>query len=640
MVNLHYDYSAATIFFVIMFSMINRKVIMGSINRKFFLLLILSLSATVCDIISEWQVVPNLIRYIFDYFYFILTILIPLTYAIYIYHSIGLGLYLKSKLRLKIALGFPLLIFSITLFINIFTHLAFYITPDGLYTRGPLQPVLTGCSCLYMIIGIIVIFRWRKIMTTEKLIVLLSFFPIMFSALLIQQIYQGLEFTMFGLSISELIISFTVQRRDENFDKSSGAKSFDSAMEDFTKIFLAKQKVRVIYVKIRNHTSLRRYFGTTSYSKFQRILSNELLDAIKKYLPVTEVYYVHDGIYAFKITNTDSVMIKTIADTIYERLSKPFVYNDISVNIDACVCIVRLPEDIDSLDSLMNFRLNFHKKFPETNAVITLSDYVHSKEFKIKNELDSIIANALNDHSFTMYYQPIYSAKEKKFTSAEALIRLQDKKYGFVSPALFIPAAESSGAIHQIGDYVIDAVCDFAERTDFSQLGLKYIELNLSVAQCIESDLVQKIDNCLKNHNLQPDQLNLEITETAEGFDPAIMDNNINLLHKKGYRFSLDDYGTGYSNIKRVTELPLDIVKLDKSFVDEMDNPQMWSVIVNTVKMFKEMNKIILVEGVEDKRTLDKLIELGCDYIQGFYFSKPLPEEEFKEFLISNNKSA
>ena len=100
-----------------------------------------------------------------------------------------------------------------------------------------------------------------------------------------------------------------------------------------------------------------------------------------------------------------------------------------------------------------------------------------------------------------------------------------------------------------------------------------------------------------------------------------------------GFKFSLDDYGTGYSNIKRVVSLPLDIIKFDKSFVDEMDDPKMWAAIVNTVDMLKKMNKKILVEGVEDERTLKRFIELGCDYIQGFYFSKPLSQSDFVEFV-------
>ena len=141
----------------------------------------------------------------------------------------------------------------------------------------------------------------------------------------------------------------------------------------------------------------------------------------------------------------------------------------------------------------------------------------------------------------------------------------------------------------------------------------------------------------MKKYGVKPGEINLEITETAADYDPETTDRNIELLSKAGIPFSLDDYGTGYSNIKRVVSLPLDIVKLDKLLVDEMDTPMMWIVISNTVRMLKRMNKKILVEGIEDKRALVKFVEIGCDYIQGFYFSKPLPKAEFMEFLAKNN---
>ncbi len=224
-----------------------------------------------------------------------------------------------------------------------------------------------------------------------------------------------------------------------------------------------------------------------------------------------------------------------------------------------------------------------------------------------------------------------------KFVSAEALIRLIDDKYGFVSPGLFIPAAEASGAIHQIGDYVIDAVCEFMSKCDLDKMGLEYIEINLSAAQCVETDLVFKVLSTLDKYKLTPDKINLEMTETAADADPSMVDSNLKRLNEKGIRFSLDDYGTGYSNIKRVISLPFDIVKLDKSFVDEMDDPQMWIVIKNTVNMLHEMKKDILVEGVEEEKTLNRFLNLGCEYIQGFYFSKPLPAREFIKFMLENN---
>ncbi|MCR5222562.1 MAG: EAL domain-containing protein, partial [Lachnospiraceae bacterium] len=132
--------------------------------------------------------------------------------------------------------------------------------------------------------------------------------------------------------------------------------------------------------------------------------------------------------------------------------------------------------------------------------------------------------------------------------------------------------------------------------------------------------------------------INLEITETAADYDPSMTDRNISRLSELGLHFSLDDYGTGYSNIKRVVSLPLNIVKLDKSLVDDMDSNQMWTVIRNTVKMLKRMNKKILVEGVETERALDAFEKIGCDYIQGFYFSKPLSEGELIYFISTKQE--
>ena len=184
---------------------------------------------------------------------------------------------------------------------------------------------------------------------------------------------------------------------------------------------------------------------------------------------------------------------------------------------------------------------------------------------------------------------------------------------------------------------MIDEVCRFIGTLDFEELGLDYIEINLSAAQCIENDLYERIRESMDKYGVRPDQINLEITETAADYDPEVTDRNINKLSADGIGFSLDDYGTGYSNITRVVQLPLDIVKLDKSLVDDMDIPSMWAVICNTVRMLRRMNKKILVEGVEDKRALNKFIDIGCDYIQGFYFSKPLPAKDYLEFVRERN---
>ncbi len=199
---------------------------------------------------------------------------------------------------------------------------------------------------------------------------------------------------------------------------------------------------------------------------------------------------------------------------------------------------------------------------------------------------------------------------------------------------MFIPLAEKSGAIHKLGRFVIEEVCKFIASEEFKELGVEYIEVNLSVAQCHRSDLIDEIENITKKYGVSPAQLNLEITETAACYSENRLLNNIRSLHNLGYSFSLDDFGTGYSNLLRMASLPLNIVKLDRAFVlmDE-DDMKFHVVIKNMVKLFRQMGLKILVEGVENSEMVEKFIDIDVDYIQGFYYSKPIPKDEYIAFL-------
>ena len=150
---------------------------------------------------------------------------------------------------------------------------------------------------------------------------------------------------------------------------------------------------------------------------------------------------------------------------------------------------------------------------------------------------------------------------------------------------------------------------------------------------------MDKIRNWLEVYNVEPEQLRLEITENAATFNPQIVEKNILMLKEMGINFALDDYGTGYSNIKKVISLPFSVVKLNKTFVDEIDSPTTVSLVKDTIHMLKSLGKGVLIEGVETEERADFFMNLRCDkglaceYLQGFYFSKPLPQTEFVKFI-------
>ena len=260
----------------------------------------------------------------------------------------------------------------------------------------------------------------------------------------------------------------------------------------------------------------------------------------------------------------------------------------------------------------------------------------NEKSFIIQKNISSIIDEGLSNNEFEVYYQPIYDVKNKRINSAEALIRLNSKKYGFITPNLFINHAEKNGKIIAIDNFVVEEVSKFISSDEFKSLGIDYIEVNLSVADCLDVELPKRIKSVIDNHSVSPKQMNFEITETVD-VEYNIIEKNINDLVEYGFNFSLDDYSTGFSNIIRFSKLPIHIVKIDKQLADGYNDDNMKSIIKNTFNMIIDSNRKIVVEGVETEDQAEAFIKYGCDYIQGYYYSKPLPKNEFIEYVKKTN---
>ncbi len=247
------------------------------------------------------------------------------------------------------------------------------------------------------------------------------------------------------------------------------------------------------------------------------------------------------------------------------------------------------------------------------------------------------IRDALNDDRIEVFLQPIYSTSEKCFVSAEALVRMRDREGKIVSPGDFIPVAESSGLIGQIGDRVFEKVCEYIQEGVMIKLGIHYIEVNLSIIQCEDSTLASRYAGIMRSYGIEPSAINLEITETGQMQDRDTLMQNLKMLHKTGCTFSLDDFGTGESNLNYIVEMPVDIVKFDRTMIlSYFSNHKTKLMMEYVIKMIKGLQMKIVAEGVEESYQLEALEKLGVDYIQGYYFSKPVAKDEFVTFIEKN----
>ncbi|MBR4718748.1 MAG: EAL domain-containing protein [Lachnospiraceae bacterium] len=637
---IYFDVCAIILSMTVFVFLVSRKYTKGRTNRLILVLAILFMIAGLLDVFDSLfgtyvqQDQSNAtIQFISNSLFYIIRNLTTPVYILFIYSYFGVWHRLKRIGPPLLMTVIPFLAVVVSICMNCFNGLVFYIDNNGVYHRGKMIIVIYIAALVHLIYDTFLICKYRKIVRKTEFVTLLSFVFFNLVAVIAQRINGAVRVEILALALTLFMIATAIQRPEDVVDAAVGTLSQHAFFTDMFKAYGVGRPMNVLFIKIQNHRALRTNLGLEIYNTALGRVGEKLINTGRIMELYTDVYYLGRGVFVIVADGDKYEKVMDMGRLVAAYLKESFMLSNLEIRFNSKICLARLPENIGSYNALLSFVNSFHKTIPDMDQVIVLSDILDSKDFKMKNEIDEIIKRGVKDSRFRMFYQPIYSVKEDRFVSAEALIRLWDDEYGYVSPALFIPAAEDSGAIHDIGDFVLEDVCRFIHRTEFLESGLKYIEINLSVAQCIETDLVDKIRSLISKYNVRTSQINLEITETAVDYDPEITDRNISGLHNMGFKFSLDDYGTGYSNIKRVVSLPLDIVKFDKSFVDEMDDPKMWAAIVNTVDMLKKMNKKILVEGVEDERILKRFIELGCDYIQGFYFSKPLSQSDFVSFV-------
>ena len=273
------------------------------------------------------------------------------------------------------------------------------------------------------------------------------------------------------------------------------------------------------------------------------------------------------------------------------------------------------------------------------NSNITSSFVCYANErlleqIRNKKQVMSQIIQALEEDRVEVFYQPTYATKDKHFASAEALVRIREKDGTIIPPGQFIPIAEESGLISKLGERVFEKVCAFLKENNPEKLGIKYLEVNLSVIQCEQRNLSEHYLDIMKKYGIDPWYINLEITETGSVSSKNVLLSNMNRLIAEGVSFSLDDFGNGQSNLDYMIDMPVSIMKLDMNMTQSYFTDLKARFVVRaTIQLAHELDLFVVAEGVETKEQLDEMIALGVDYIQGFYFSKPLPAKEYLKFL-------
>ncbi len=631
--HIEFDIAAVFVTLFIVYYVVYKKGLRRHANRVFLVMLLLGVISEFSDIFSSLcnNYPDEFTRSFMDfwnYVYLCTHNVMAFLLDVYVFYLLG---YQKSKTISLYFLALPITFDIIVLLTNPFHELVFYYDELDRYTHGPLFIVLYIVSISYMVFALYLAIRHNRVLTKGRSAALLFFILISFIPLVVQMFIPEYLVTLFFESLGMMGILFTIENKDDVINPVTGIYN-RFALEDALNDAMASNDKTLLMVKIPNLNYYNKMIGFENMngilSKISMFLETEFSDFM--------CYDCNRGHFAMIGDRIDDAKIEEIKKKIFDRFEESWGKGKITLAFPVQFGAIQLPEDVKTMENLqMIIDASFDEK---RSSVMDVPQIIAEYERRVL--VERLIDKALKNKSFQVYYQPIWDYHTGKVRSAEALCRLIDDEFGFIAPDEFIPIAEQNGTVLEIGRFVFEEVCRFYKEGRLQDLGINYIEVNLSVVQCVSRNIKESFDEILKKYNLDSNCINLEITESATADNHKVLIDTIGKLSESGFSFSLDDYGTGYSNIAYMYEMPFSIIKIDKSILWKAMQPENGEgldgaiiYLENTIRMLKNMNYYVLVEGVETLEQKMLLERMGCDYFQGFYFSKPVQKQVFADYL-------
>ncbi|MBR1700798.1 MAG: EAL domain-containing protein [Lachnospiraceae bacterium] len=625
---------AATIVLLIMYLM--KENYATRQNRLFVCMLIDNLFASALNILTFYTIsfperYPMWLNYLSNQVYLLLFNLLGVIFMLYIDVMIKIP---RFKKGIQLLAAGILAVDVFLLFSSPFTHLSIYYDENLVYRHGPLMILLYVTAFVAVFAANIVFVAARKRFNAYQVFSITGFVLCIFVSVIFQAFHPPYVISNFTCALMLFFLYSAFENPAYYTYNDTRCYNRQAFLETVHRIRKKEEPYTIIGIKMAGFDVVVNAYGQENVA----IISGKIAERLNNVFG-NKAYAL--SINCFAILTTEEECAQLIKK-VKESFETPFSVDaeDESRDIPIDVVVKKIPIvrfDIDGMEMEEIVHEIMSAGAEDTHEIENVEKTVASVHRR--RELIRIINEAIRQERFEVYYQPILDTKTMKFHSAEALVRLQDEKFGFISPEEFIPLAESRGQIDAIGKMVFEKVCEFMRNSNCCEYGVDYIEINLSPVQCRQVNLVETLLGTMEEYDIEPSRINLEITETAEmeSSEMLKMTGIMNRLHNYGVTFAIDDFGSGFAAIDYLVKLPMDLVKIDKSILwQAMEDKVALMVLQHTIRMIKEVNKKIVVEGVETKEMMDFLVSEGCDYLQGYYFSKPVPQEKYLEFLKEN----
>lgn len=631
---IHFDAIAAALTCVNLYIFYNQKKVKDSPSTRFGLVLWVTLGSSIFSAISSWAInKPDLFSVTAQgvttlIFYFFHNAL-PFTIAVYTLALTG------KKFRSRRALAFfcfPFVAAVVIIATNPLTGFIFYHDAALRYHHG------NGLSVLYFLAFCYLAYVAYLLIDRKKTLSLLArrVFPVVLAtpliAIALENIFSahGILVECFAAAVSTLLVLYTIQNSSELVDGSTGLFNRTAFIKYSGSRLQNQVAFDVLLINIQNMSLMRQVFAIQDLLRLSQSMSSFLSRQTGK---LGTAFLLQNDSYALLLNSSATEPERqSLIGGLMERFDRPWTIGETEADISMQLCLIRCPEDAKGVIEIFDCleRLSALES-PEGQSQLLRPENLNFVDSAREAEAETAMRVALETGRIELLYQPIYSVAKGRAVFAEAFLTLQTDDGKRIPQRVLLRVAQRSGFAQRLGLMIIDTVCAFYTAQALEGSGIEQIEIRLSGAQCIQSDLAEQALSVIDAWRLDPRHICFQITETAAVHSPEIMTRNMKALSEREVVFALDDYGSGYTDLGYIVELPFSLIKLDKSIVHAGFQSRKGRIIMDsTIELLKRLNRKIIAEGVETAEQAELLAALGCDYLQGYFYSRPLEAKDFK----------
>lgn len=578
---------------------------------------------------GESTMIDLVVQSIFMYTEFLCCIMLH-----YYILSLGYRLAFHRKVVSSIGAVFTLFV-TVTELSSPWTGWVFYFDDQGVFCITPIFWGIVGIIGLMLFSSLFTIWNHCKNISLKKKIMsslLVMGFILAVGAEMLKVV--GLEYLKVFIVFFAYAFYLSLQSPDFFVDNATGTYNRNGFFEVMQERLEYKKNTSCLILRVRNFHSMNMIYGGDVLRTVQKMIAKVLLQHCRE----ETVYHIGSSTFAIFLDSREEV--RSLYELLHEQIPETWELDNQVVNQEYSFYEINYPEDGEEFEELVQ-RIHYARSDHESTH--RPGELVHLKPEAVeqaeeKKEVAHLVEEAIMDNSIELHFQPIFSFEKGRVTSLEVLSRLKDKNKNYINPEYFIHVAEENHTIIQLGEQIYRKACIFASKNHIFDYGIEDININLSPAQCRYEHLTEELVSIAAEYGIPMERMHLEITE-SEFTDKDAVERTLRRLKETGAKVALDDFGTGNSTLCNILELPVDFVKIDKSLV--------WSFaegkdhfLNDLMPMIKAEGKKIIAEGIETTDHIDIIKQLQGDYLQGYYYSKPLPEEEFMRFLKQFNGEA